>query len=386
MKSLILSITLGGLGLFYSVQSSDMTFELPTLHQIKEVTLSPSYSCRTPAEFGRGYENTALFLSDFAHRHSGPDLLFNGACGAPDYFEAATAGDDMSMVADLGADIPLEELSAARAFNVQRQHTFPEYSKFARTVKVAAGHTYAVVLNASNRRGLFVFTVTDYLPNKKVSLRYAVKSYQIVSGDRVSSAAGFDWEKRNSPAKSEPPEPAITPAAAKNFAAVVRQSVTLYPPHDNATGRYDETRACFNFKTGKTKARNSTDWDLGYGFLRVSDEDWLMVGTIPRDKRTVMKELGRFDWSDSLRLPVLEPLPELKEGENRNISVDASADTHQPWAKTTSHFAKAKAGYMYLMHVKDAQADFYILFRVEEIKQGSYCTITWAQVPEPEKG
>ena len=84
MKSLILSITLGGLGLFYSVQSSDMTFELPTLHQIKEVTLSPSYSCRAPAEFGRGYENTALFLSDFAHRHSGPDLLFNGACGAPD--------------------------------------------------------------------------------------------------------------------------------------------------------------------------------------------------------------------------------------------------------------------------------------------------------------
>jgi len=226
MKSLILSITLGGLGLFYSVQSSDMTFELPTLHQIKEVTLSPSYSCRTPAEFGRGYENTALFLSDFAHRHSGPDLLFNGACGAPDYFEAATAGDDMSMVADLGADIPLEELSAARAFNVQHQHTFPEYSKFARTVKVAAGHTYAVVLNASNRRGLFVFTVTDYLPNKKVSLRYAVKSYQIVSGDRVSSAAGFDWEKRNSPAKSEVPEPAVTPVAAKNFAAVVRQSVT----------------------------------------------------------------------------------------------------------------------------------------------------------------
>lgn len=62
MKSLILSITLGALGLFHSVQSSDPTFELPTLHQIKEVTLSPSYSCRTPEEFGRGYENTARRL------------------------------------------------------------------------------------------------------------------------------------------------------------------------------------------------------------------------------------------------------------------------------------------------------------------------------------
>src|SRR5689334_4444495 len=242
MRSLILSVTLGALGLFYSVQSSDTTFELPTLHQIKEVTLSPSYSCRTSEEFGRGYESTALFLSDFAKRRSGPDLLFNGACGAPDYFEASTAGDDMSMIADLGAGIPLEELSAARAFNVQRQHTFAEYSKFAKAVQVTAGHTYAVLLNASNKRGLFVFTVTDYLPNKKVSLRYAVNSYQIVNGGLVSSAAGFDCEKRNSPAKTEAPEPPITPVAAKNFAAVVRQSVTLYPPEDKATGRYDETR------------------------------------------------------------------------------------------------------------------------------------------------
>ncbi|HEY0761564.1 MAG TPA: hypothetical protein VGD61_04255 [Pyrinomonadaceae bacterium] len=383
MKSLILSITLGALGLFHSVQSSDTTFELPALHRIKEVTLSPSYSCRTPEEFARGYEKTALFLSDSAKRWLGPDLLFNGACGGADYFEAATAGDDMSLIADLGTGIPLEELSAARAFNVQRQHTFPEYSKFAKAVPVAAGHTYAVLLNGSNRRGLLVFTVTDYLPNKKVSLRYAVKSYQIVNAGQVSSAAGFDWEKRND---SEAPQPAINPVAAKNFAGVVRQSVTLYPPHDQATGKYDETRACFSFKTGKTKVRNSTDWDLGYGFLRMSNEDWLMVGTVPRDKRNVMKELGRFDWSDSLRLPVLEPLPELTAGENRNISVDSSADTHRAWATSTSHFAKAQAGYMYLMHVKDAQADFYILFRVEEIKQGRYCTITWAQIPEPEKG
>src|SRR5690349_18208264 len=216
MKSLILFITLGALGLFYSVQSSDITLELPTLHQIKEVTLSPSYSCRTPAEFGRGYEHTALFLSDFAKRRSGPDLLFNGACGAPDYFQAATAGDDMSMIADLGASIPLEELSAARAFNVQRQHTFAEYSKFAKAVAVEAGHTYAVLLNASNKRGLFVFTVTDYLPNQRVSLRYAVKSYQILYDNRVSSAAGFDWDKKNSPAKSEAPEPATAPVPAKS--------------------------------------------------------------------------------------------------------------------------------------------------------------------------
>jgi hypothetical protein len=110
-----------------------------------------------------------------------------------------------------------------------------------------------------------------------------------------------------------------------------------------------------------------------------------MVGTIARDKRSVMKELGRYDWSDVFDIPVLEPLPELKEGEERNIKVDSSADTHLPWARTTSTFAKAKAGYMYLVHVKDAQADFYVLFRVEEIVQGDRCTISWAQIPVLEK-
>ena len=166
---------------------------------------------------------------------------------------------------------------------------------------------------------------------------------------------------------------------------VAVQAVTLYPPHVKATGKYDETRACFSFKLGRNKLANSTDWDLGYGFASISNEDWLMVGTTGADKRSVMKELGEYKWSDSFKTPALEPLPELKEGERRQITVDSSADTHRQWAKTTSHFAKAKAGYMYLVHVKDDQADFYVLFRVEEIEQGDHCTISWRQILTPEK-
>lgn len=197
MKSLMLSVVAAvALSVMAGGQSSNPSLELPTLHQIKEVTLSPSYSCRTSEEFGKGYAGTALFLSDFARRRNGPDLLFNGACGSEDYFQAATAGDDMSLVADLGAGVSLEDLSASRAFNVQRVHSFPEYSKFAQAVKVSANHTYAVLLNESDRRGLFVFTVTEYVPNKKVSLRYAVKSYQVTTGGQISSQ-GFQWEQRN---------------------------------------------------------------------------------------------------------------------------------------------------------------------------------------------
>lgn len=125
MKSLILPlVTLGVLSVLYGGESSGASFGLPPLHRIKGVTLSPSYSCRSAEEFGRGYENTALFLSDFAKQRNSPDLLFNGACGSEDYFEAATAGDDMSLVADLGANLSPDELSASRAFNVQRVHSF----------------------------------------------------------------------------------------------------------------------------------------------------------------------------------------------------------------------------------------------------------------------
>ena len=194
MKDLIICIvTLVVLSVFAIGQTSAPTNKLPTLHQIKEVTLAPSYSCRSSEEFGKGYASTALFLSDFG----GPDLLFNGACGSVDYFEAATSGDEMSLVADLGTAISLEELSAHRAFNVEGVFSFDKYSKFAKAVKVEPDHTYAVLVNATNRRGLLVFTVTEYVPNKKVSLRYAVEAYQVMLNRPVASP-GFEWERKNS--------------------------------------------------------------------------------------------------------------------------------------------------------------------------------------------
>ena len=172
--------------------------------------------------------------------------------------------------------------------------------------------------------------------------------------------------------------------------AGIPQSFTLYPPRDKLTGRYDETRACFSFKMGANKLPNSidppelSDWDLGYGFMRISNEDWLTVGS-GRDQRSVMKELGKHDWSDTFNVPVLEPLPRLMEGERRPITIDSSADTHAAWANSTTHFAKAKVGHMYVMHVKDEQADFYVLFRVEQLEQGEQCTISWKRIPTPER-
>ncbi len=198
MKNLILSAAvIGVLSLLVGGKDSEVSAGLPSLHVIKSAVLSPAYSCRSAEDFKRGYEGTALFLSDFSRRRNGPDLLFNGACDAEDYFEASTAGDDMSLIADLGTEVSLEDVSASRAFNLQRVHSFPAYSKFARTVKVELDHTYAVLLNNRYKRGLFVFAVTEYTPNKSVGLKYAVKSYAVVAGSQIESSAGFDWDKKS---------------------------------------------------------------------------------------------------------------------------------------------------------------------------------------------
>ena len=176
-------------------------YGLPELHTINSVTLSPSYSCRSQEDFSRGYEKTALFLSDYSKRMNAPDLLFNGACKSEDYFEASTAGDDMALIADLGTDISIEQLSAHLAFNKQNVHSFLAYSKFAKAVKVEANHTYVVLLNKSDLRGLFIFTVTSYVPNERVKLKYAVKEYQIL--DVKAQSPGFSWGQENTAAQAD---------------------------------------------------------------------------------------------------------------------------------------------------------------------------------------
>ena len=197
MKNLGLSVLIVlGASISLFAQNPPQRFELPELHTIKTVTLSPSYSCRSSDDFQRGYQNTALFLSASSKQRNSPDLVFSGACRSEDYFVASTAGDGMSLIADLGTDVSLEEVSASRAFNLKRVHSYAEYSKFAQAVKVELNHTYAVLLNESYKRGLFVFKVVVYVPNERVELRHAVKSYQIMPRGRISSE-GFSWDKVN---------------------------------------------------------------------------------------------------------------------------------------------------------------------------------------------
>lgn len=167
---------------------------LPELNVVKTAVLSPNYGCRSKTAFSQGYGTTALFLSKYSQRRNSPDLLFNGACKSEDDFEGSTAGDDMSLIADLGV-VPVEDVSSSRAFNFKRLNSFDLYSKFAQQARVQPHHTYALLINKREIRGLVVFTVDDYQPNKKVAVSYAVKEYQVL--DLKSESKGFDWDAEN---------------------------------------------------------------------------------------------------------------------------------------------------------------------------------------------
>ena len=159
------------------------------------------------------------------------------------------------------------------------------------------------------------------------------------------------------------------------------KQVTLYAPR--ALGRHDEGKACFSFKSGTLKEETKNgQWDLGYGFASIGGDDWFILRSATQT-RTVIKDLGELKWTDSFTVPVLEPLPKLREGEARSITVDSSADTGKKWAQTTNIMAKVVVGHIYVLRIKDPRSDFYVLFRVEDFKQREYCTISWKQTPMP---
>jgi len=165
---------------------------LPELHKIQRVTLSPSYSCRSEQDALKGYENTALFLSAYSHRMNSPELLFSGACKSADWFEAATAGDDLDVVADYG-EWPIEDLIAQQVFSQRR--VAGAYAQFSKDVPVREGHTYGLLINKPDIRGFFFFQVMRHVANQKVELKYVVQDYQLL--DRSAASPRFGWDTKS---------------------------------------------------------------------------------------------------------------------------------------------------------------------------------------------
>jgi hypothetical protein len=185
-------------------------------------------------------------------------------------------------------------------------------------------------------------------------------------------------------------------------------STTLYSPNKYKT---EQKVSCLNLQSGPSQRRYA-HCDLRYGNLWAGDElDWFQSATGEGD-RTVIKDLGSYEWTAQFEIPAVEPFPKLKPGEQRSITLDTSgADGEEgkpgengmngDGTVTTSKpapppgpkrdgkpkidpvFVKAVAGHMYVIHVVDETRDFYALFRVESVERGDNCTISWKPIPAP---
>jgi hypothetical protein len=199
-------------------------------------------------------------------------------------------------------------------------------------------------------------------------------------------------------------------------------TVTLYSAIKH---RNEQLRSCVNF--AETRARMNASGgslcDLYYGNMYAGD-DWDWFQSSPqRGHRSLVRDLGALAWTDRFTVPIVEPLPKLKPGEQRSISVDTSgadgadgapgargrdaADAdgvvrprespepsrvenrerppkHDGKPKIDPVFAKAILGHLYVIHVVDDVSDFYALFRVEALARGDNCTISWKLIPAPE--
>jgi hypothetical protein len=209
--------------------------------------------------------------------------------------------------------------------------------------------------------------------------------------------------------------------------------VTLY---STIKHRGEQRKSCINFKVALTGLLR-VPCDLQYGSLYAGDElDWFQSSTT-EGARSVMKDLGDFDWSADFSVPVVEPLAKLKPGERRQGTIDTSGADGAPGKpggtqivvggneRTTSSllpindgpvpgditptvltpqpptkpsrpkqdgkpkvdplFVKAIAGHVYVIHVVDDSRDFYALFRVDALERGDYCTISWKLISDPQK-
>jgi hypothetical protein len=149
--------------------------------------------------------------------------------------------------------------------------------------------------------------------------------------------------------------------------------------------------------------------------------------------RSVIKDLGKYAWSDKFTVPWVEPLAKLKPGEHRGVFVSTrgkdgedgkpgndgmdgrngldgrnaansigSPSTNIPERprepvaprkpkrdaeiRTSSDLIRAVLGHMYVIHVVDDERDFYALLRIESLQRGDNCTISWKLIPPPQAG
>jgi hypothetical protein len=71
--------------------------------------------------------------------------------------------------------------------------------------------------------------------------------------------------------------------------------------------------------------------------------------------------------------------------EESNSSAENAGKAISKKLKTNDVFVKAKPDGMYAIRVVEENSDFYVLFRIESLKRGDECVISWKRIASPEE-
>lgn len=146
----------------------------------------------------------------------------------------------------------------------------------------------------------------------------------------------------------------------------------------------DYGKSAFNFQHGLRS--DNEHWlqvtrnyaHLLYGSISInSDTDWFSVSTGSADLSRI-KDLGGFQWAEVYSTPFLPAIPR----QSLDIRLPGRQESFE--ASSDGQVTKAVVGHMYLVRIKNREADLYAMFRVETLKPSDECTISWKVMPSPE--
>ena len=163
--------------------------------------------------------------------------------------------------------------------------------------------------------------------------------------------------------------------------------ITLYSAIGNYDrgGGWDITRSTFNFETGKSEPAKQTqrgipdDYDISYGETEIGpNRDLFQV----RDHRSMIVDLGRKNWDRFNETPSFpknqSSVPPRPLTPTRTLS-SRDTDVTAKWRQ----FVKVRSGHMYLARLLKRSGVLYVMFRVESLKPGDNCVLSWKRVPPP---
>lgn len=177
----------------------------------------------------------------------------------------------------------------------------------------------------------------------------------------------------------------IVPAqvSEKEIQRIPVQRVTLFSRIKYMEKERGYGKSAFSFQHGVRsdvgQKVTGNDYDLEYGNISVNgDMDWFLV-TMVTDDRSRIKDLGELNWSEVFDVPVLHINPE------RSVGIRMAGAGQNVEETSDGQVTRVALGHIYVVHTKDSDADYYTMFRVEELVPGDRCVISWKRVPSPEQ-